>query len=37
VAQNSGDEMRRMGRWVDDVPMADDKDAFAEFVIAERV
>ena len=27
-AQNSGDEMRRLGRWVDGVPMADDKDAF---------
>ncbi len=36
-AQNSGDEMRRMGRWVDDVPMADDKDAFSEFVTAERL
>ena len=35
--QNSGDEMRRMGRWVDGVPMADDKDAFAEFVTAERL
>jgi methyltransferase (TIGR00027 family) len=36
-AQSSGDEMRRMGRWVDDVPMADDKDAFSEFVTAERL
>ena len=35
--QNSGDEMRRVGRWVDDVPMADDKDAFAQFVTAERL
>jgi methyltransferase (TIGR00027 family) len=36
-AQGSGDEMRRIGRWVDDVPMADDKDAFSEFVTAERL
>ncbi len=36
-AQGSGDEMRRMGRWVEDVPMADDKDAFSEFVTAERL
>jgi hypothetical protein len=28
--------MRRLGRWVDGVPMADDKDAFADFVTAER-
>jgi methyltransferase (TIGR00027 family) len=35
--QNSVDEMRRVGRWVDGVPMADDKDAFAEFVTAERL
>ena len=34
---NSRDEMRRAGRWVDGVPMADDKDAFAEFVTAERL
>ncbi|MGH3532026.1 MAG: class I SAM-dependent methyltransferase, partial [Mycobacterium sp.] len=33
-AQNSGDEMRRLDRWVDGVPMADDKDAFAQFVTA---
>jgi methyltransferase (TIGR00027 family) len=37
TAQNSGDEMRRVGRWIDGVPMADDKDAFAEFVTAERL
>jgi O-methyltransferase involved in polyketide biosynthesis len=37
TAQNSWDEMRRVGRWVDGVPMADDKDAFAEFVTAERL
>jgi methyltransferase (TIGR00027 family) len=36
-AQNSGDEMRRMGRWADAVPMADDKNALAEFVTAERL
>lgn len=36
TAQNSGDEMRRMSRWVEEVPMADDKDAFSEFVTAER-
>lgn len=35
-AQSSGDEMRRLDRWVDGVPMADDKDAFAQFVTAER-
>jgi methyltransferase (TIGR00027 family) len=35
-AQNSGDEMRRLNRWVDGVPMADDRDAFAQFVTAER-
>lgn len=35
-AQNSGDEMRRLDRWVDAVPLADDKDAFAQFVTAER-
>jgi methyltransferase (TIGR00027 family) len=36
-AQNSGDEMRRVGRWIDGVPATDDKDAFAEFVTAERL
>jgi methyltransferase (TIGR00027 family) len=36
TAQYSDDEMRRLDRWVDDVPMADDKDAFAQFVTAER-
>jgi len=35
--QNSGDVMRRMGRWVEGVPMADDKQAFSEFVTAERL
>ena len=37
TAQNSGDEMRRLNRWVDGVPSADDKDAFSDFVTAERV
>jgi methyltransferase (TIGR00027 family) len=37
MAQNSGDEMRRVGRWVEGVPMADDKHAFSEFVTAERL
>jgi methyltransferase (TIGR00027 family) len=37
TARNSGDEMRRLDRWVEGVPMADDKDAFAEFVTAERI
>jgi methyltransferase (TIGR00027 family) len=31
----SGDEQRRLGRWFE-MPMADDKDAFAQFVTAER-
>jgi methyltransferase (TIGR00027 family) len=34
--QHSRDEMHRLGRWVDGVPMSDDKDAFADFVTAER-
>jgi methyltransferase (TIGR00027 family) len=34
-AQHSQDEMRRLGRWVQ-VPMGDDRDAFSEFVTAER-
>jgi methyltransferase (TIGR00027 family) len=36
TAQNSGDEMRRLDRWVDGIPMGDDKDAFSQFVTAER-
>jgi methyltransferase (TIGR00027 family) len=36
TAQNSGDEMRRLDRWVEGVPMADDKDAFSDFVTAEK-
>ena len=35
-AQPATDEMRRLGRWVENVPLADDKDAFSDFVIAER-
>ncbi|WP_343602456.1 class I SAM-dependent methyltransferase [Mycobacterium sp.] len=37
TAQNSGDEMRRLDRWVDGVPMGDDKDAFSQFVTAQRL
>jgi methyltransferase (TIGR00027 family) len=37
TAQHSMDEMRRLGRWIENVPMADDKDAFSDFVIAERL
>ena len=36
TAQNSGDEMRRLDRWVEGVPMGDDRDAFAQFVCGER-
>lgn len=36
TAQHSHDEMRRLDRWVEGVPMADDRDAFADFVTAER-
>ncbi len=36
TAQHSHDEMRRLNRWVDGLPMADDRDAFADFVTAER-
>lgn len=36
TTQAAPDEMRRVGRWVDGVPMAEDKDAFAEFVTAQR-
>lgn len=35
--QRSTDEMRRLGRWIKNVPLADDKDAFSEFVFAERL
>jgi methyltransferase (TIGR00027 family) len=36
-AQRSTDEMRRLGRWIEGVALADDKDAFSDFVIAERL
>jgi methyltransferase (TIGR00027 family) len=36
TGQNSGDEMRRLNRWVEGVPMADDKEAFSEFVTGEK-
>jgi methyltransferase (TIGR00027 family) len=36
-AQHSTDEMRRLGRWIENVPLADDNDAFSDFVIAERL
>ncbi|HEU4362620.1 MAG TPA: class I SAM-dependent methyltransferase [Mycobacterium sp.] len=35
VGQHAEDEMRRLDRWVD-VPMGDDRDAFAQFVTAVR-
>jgi methyltransferase (TIGR00027 family) len=35
TAQNSGDEMRRLNRWVEGVPSNDDRDAFSQFVTAE--
>jgi methyltransferase (TIGR00027 family) len=37
TAQNSGDEMRRLDRWVEGVPSADDKEALSQFVTAERI
>ncbi|WIM86940.1 class I SAM-dependent methyltransferase [Candidatus Mycobacterium wuenschmannii] len=37
TAQSSDDEMRRLNRWVEGVPSADDKQAFSQFVTAERV
>jgi methyltransferase (TIGR00027 family) len=37
TAQNSDDEMRRLDRWVERVPSADDRDAFSQFVTAERI
>src|SRR6185312_12882517 len=36
-AQPAPDEMRRLGRWIENVPLADDKDAFSDFVTAERL
>jgi O-methyltransferase involved in polyketide biosynthesis len=35
AAQHSQDEMQRLGRWVE-MSMAEDRDAFADFVTAER-
>jgi methyltransferase (TIGR00027 family) len=35
TAQNSDDEMRRLNRWVENVPSGDDRDAFSQFVTAE--
>ncbi len=35
IGQNSGDEMRRLNRWVEGVPSGDDRDAFSQFVTAE--
>jgi methyltransferase (TIGR00027 family) len=37
TAQSAVDEMHRLGRWVENVPLADDEDAFSDFVIAERL
>ncbi len=37
TAQNSLDEMDRVGRRVDSVELDDDKDAFSDFVVAERL
>ncbi|OBF80119.1 SAM-dependent methyltransferase [Mycobacterium sp. 852002-51163_SCH5372311] len=36
-AQPAPDEMRRLDRWIENVPLADDKDAFSDFVTAERL
>ena len=37
TAQPAIDEMQRLGRWIENVPLADDKDAFSDFVVAERL
>jgi methyltransferase (TIGR00027 family) len=37
TAEHSTAAMRRLGRWIENVSLADDKDAFSDFVIAERV
>ena len=37
TAEHSTAAMRRLGRWIENVPLADDKDAFSDFVIAERL
>jgi methyltransferase (TIGR00027 family) len=36
TAQNSVDEMHRLGRRIESVELDDDKDAFSDFVIGER-
>ncbi|CAJ1510210.1 class I SAM-dependent methyltransferase [[Mycobacterium] burgundiense] len=36
TATPATDEMRRLDRWVDGVPMSDDEDVFSHFVVAER-
>ncbi|ORW29993.1 SAM-dependent methyltransferase [Mycobacterium paraense] len=37
TAEHSIDAMRRLGRFIENVPLADDKDAFSDFVVAERL
>ena len=37
LAQHSEDEMRRLGRWVQSIPPGDDKDAYSDFVTAQRL
>jgi O-methyltransferase involved in polyketide biosynthesis len=37
TSQNATDEMRRLGRWIENVSFADDKGAFSDFVIADRL
>lgn len=37
TSQNSVDEMARLGRRVDSVELDDDKDAFSDFVVGERL
>jgi methyltransferase (TIGR00027 family) len=37
TAEHSIDAMRRLGRLIENVPMADDKDAFSDFVIGQRL
>jgi hypothetical protein len=29
--------MRRLGRWIENVPLSDDQDAFSDFVIGEKL
>lgn len=37
TGRNAVDEMRRLGRWVENHPLADDKGAFSDFVTGERL